>query len=185
MNHAIGAAITDSSQDFADHVWPHIAHMMGGGTFVPVETVMQSQVAEDLDMIAGIDLLHYPESGGIRGVASRVQYCDPAWTGKYPWDTFTIRRTRPTQRMTEWDKRLRAVESGGALLYPYLTVQAYLMDRGVGPLVSAAVVRTADLITYVRDNGADVRTVKGGTTMFVIPWIHLEDVGVQIRTVHL
>ena len=182
---AIGSAICQSAQDFADHVWPHIGPNIGGGTFVSLEAEVSNRLADDLDMICGIDMLHYPASGGIRGIASRVQYLDPAWASSYPWDTFTIRRTRPNSHATEYEKRLAAIDSNGAQLYPYLTIQAYLVDRHVGPCLSVAAVRTADLIRHVQANldTVTVRTVKGGTTMFVVPWAYLEDAGVRIAVV--
>jgi hypothetical protein len=183
MNAAIGSAIKQSSVDFANHVWPHVNPLMGGGTFLPVEGSVSSQLADDLDRIAGIDILHYPEAGGMRGIASRVQYNRPEWRDRYPWDTFTVRKSRRSNMATEYHKRVSAIDSGGRELFPYLTVQAYLEAPNDGPLVSAAVARTADLFYYLQQNTARTQKVAGGSEMYVIRWRELEQAGFPVKVV--
>jgi hypothetical protein len=181
VNAAIGSAIRQSSQDFVNDVWPHVAPMIGGGAVLPIETLTADSLARDLDMLAGIDLLHYTDDGGLRGIASRVQYNRPEWASRFPWDTFTVRKARANRLQTEYQKRMRDIDHG--YLYPYLTVQAYIDSQTAGRLVSAAVVRTLELYAFLDEHGAASRQVTGGAEMYVIRWTDLEDADVPIKVV--
>lgn len=82
-------------------VWPALKELLGGGRIEPVEST-DSQLANTLDMQAGIDYLHIDKAGTVRGCASRVQ---PIPDGQRPYDTFTIRHERETGAETEYSKR--------------------------------------------------------------------------------
>jgi hypothetical protein len=131
----IDRAIATSAKDFQRLVWPLFADKLGGGTLVPVESVTDSRFTKLLDTEAGIDAWQLVGSGGLRGLASRVQW------GPTNWRSWTIRTRRPSGRPTERDKLINADIS---LLHPTYHIQAYLAAVG-GPVLGAACIRTADL----------------------------------------
>ncbi len=112
-----------SNAAFLEMVWPIIKAKCGGGSIRPVE-VMTDVISRDLDMLCGIDIWQTVDGIGCRGIASRVQD-----VGKY-WRTFTVRRSKSSGWKTEYQKRKEAIESGGRMIYPYLTCQAYLKPDG-------------------------------------------------------
>lgn len=141
--------LTVSSRLFLDVVWPVIKRKCGGGEIRPVELIQDQAVAKQLDILAGIDLWQTVTAAGVRGIASRVQFGEGALDKKHgcPYDTFTIRMERESGVTTEFDKRTEAIRSG-RWMYPYLTVQAYCSEQPPS-LYSVAVIRTADLYSYV------------------------------------
>lgn len=147
MNRAVAASMASSSEAFIAHVWPSIQWACGGGELTPVESVTADGMTKTLDVLAGIDAWQVIDGRGyMRGIASRVQEIRP---GGGVWNTFTVRSRRANGAATEYAKRLGAIQqaSEGAL-YPGLTVQAYVNNFDSGPLLSAAVVRTVDLIMW-------------------------------------
>ena len=138
--------LSASALDFSRVVWPALAPKLGGGEIVPIEAVSHDGFNKELDTLAGIDAwLVRRSKAAICGVASRVQW------GR-AWNTFTIRISRPSGASTEYEKRLRAIDSRDhGLLYPHYTIQGYVEDpKGVGDLLSACAVRTLDLFTLAR-----------------------------------
>ncbi len=134
--------LSDSARDFQNIVWPHISsvRLLSGGVLRPVEAVAEKNFKDELDLFAGIDAwqIQYGPTA-IRGIASRVQ-----WGMRH--DSFTIRTKLPSGHETEYQKRLRAIQNQKeGHLYPHLTIQAYLIQRG-GPLSAAAAIETKALI---------------------------------------
>lgn len=134
-----------SARAFSDLVWPLLNEIMPGD-LVHVEAITHSDFARDLDAYAGIDAWHIVGGTGIRGIASRVQVCQPPLR---PYNTFTIRRSRESGTKTEYEKRKEAIESDKGWLYPHLTVQSYVTQRKDGQLLSFGVARTRDVITDI------------------------------------
>ena len=136
--------LLDSAYDFQRLVWPVIVGVCGGGTFEAVEGHASERLQEDLDVLAGIDgMQRLPAHLGLRGIASRIQW------GDRDWGTFTIRETRGSGAKTELEKRLYAIQHPEqGILYPHLTVQAYITKRRTGRLLSVAVAQTKELISY-------------------------------------
>jgi hypothetical protein len=165
-----------SNEDFVRVVWPAIGDRIGGGTIVPVETVVEHQFAKDLDILAGVDVWQKLDGDlGMRGIASRVQW------GHSVYRTFTIRRSLPSGHDTEYQKRRYAIDGKRGLLYPHVTIQAYLDSKG-GDLMAVAACRTSDLIDLcdegrVRQNGND------GKTFYYVNWADFEMKGRPIRIV--
>ncbi len=182
MNGRIAQSLSESSADFLNLVWPEIKPMLGGGDIEAVEAVTVEQTTERLDWLAGIDAWHYlADDGGMRGVASRVQWFDGRFASRWPWRTFTVRRSLPSGRPTEYDKRLAALrESHLGLLYPHLTVQAYVHSKVAGPVDSVGIVRTFDLIDHISETSCQVRRAPTGQTFYVVPWDDLRSAGVRI-----
>lgn len=137
------ASLTASSEDFLNIVWPQVSQMemINGGSIKPVEAVAEKNFKDQLDLLAGIDAWQImSQPSAIRGLASRVQ-----WGEKR--NTFTIRTRSKGGGETELEKRVRAIENkDNGHLYPHLTIQAYLNEKK-GKLLSAAVIKTEDLIT--------------------------------------
>lgn len=146
-------------------VLPAIQHVIGKGRVRLVESITDNEVANDLDMHAGIDLYTLHESGGLVGVASRVQY-----NRAYP--TMTVRETTAGGGMTEYEKRRRAIRSQGEIIYPYWTCHAYVNELAAGgyALRLAAVAKTADLIAAIDPSKTEKRRAPGGNTFFVVPF---------------
>ena len=182
MNRSVATSLSVSSADFRNLVWPAIRPMLGGGEIEAVEAVTAEQTTERLDWLAGIDAWHYlADDGGMRGIASRVQWLDPRWIARWPWRTFTVRRSLPSGRPTEYDKRLAALrQSHLGLLSPHLTVQAYVRDKGVGPVDCVGIVRTCDLIEYIENANPRVNRAATGQTFFVVRWDDLTNAGVRV-----
>lgn len=137
--------LSASARDFQNIVWPILIELMGGGDLYPVETVTDSEIAKDLDILAGIDAWHIQKDRGrMRGIASRVQ-----WTNN-PFYSFTVRTGRPSGNKTELEKRLE--QSTSDWLSSSLTVQAYLEKSKVGPLLLCFVVRTKHFYKALREH---------------------------------
>ena len=176
-----------SSADFLAYVWPAVRGHLGGGSIEPVEAVTAEGTTKNLDVLAGIDVWHYLDGEvGMRGIGSRVQWLypdNPRWESRWPWRTFTVRKSTSYGNTTEYEKRLAAIDDDRGLLYPHLTVQAYVHTRGSGPLDAAAVVRTSDLIRHIDRHGADVVPGRAGQTFYSVPWDVLRCRGVAVGEV--
>jgi len=145
MTPLVTQLLGQSASDFVNIVWPVVKELplIGGGQLQPVEASSDAEFAKTLDMLAGIDAWQVLSSRWRCGLASRVQ-----WGQAH--NTFTVRIALPSGAETEYHKRIRALgQREQGFLYPHLTVQAYL-DQAGGALLSAAVVRTADLFEKAR-----------------------------------
>lgn len=193
-----------SRDAFISLVWPAIEKACGGGQLRHTES-SDHQTDKDLDMQAGIDGYQLQTDKGMRGIASRVQYLpDPRieWELQHTGYTFTIRLARQSGATTEYEKRLRAIQSDGGYLLPHLWVHAYV-SQDCSRLLSVAVVRTKDLFAHTENcrsqHGAwhshrtkerelsrcycnQVRT-NGAASFLVVPWAHIAASGVDIRAV--
>lgn len=135
-----------AANDFEQIVWPAIRSLIGGGEYLSTE-LSSDPTHQTLDQLAGIDAWQITEES-VFGLAQRVQ------RGRYQGHTFTWRLDRPSGAITEVEKRLRAHHNGS--LQPFYTIHAYVSD---GLLLSAGVIKTADLCEYRLTHGPDgVRT---------------------------
>lgn len=164
-------AMRQSARVFAEHVWPIIEPWIGGGKLVPIETVTDSEIAQQLDMLAGIDAWQI-HADGICGIASRVQAgkaaIDPK-TGR-PWKTFTVRERKTSGARTEYAKRKDAIETG-RWLYPILTVQAYVTDWNHPEILSVGMAKTTDIIACIDKDLADLKpTHEGDAWFYAVGW---------------
>lgn len=175
--------IIKSSDDFINHVWPHIKSLIGGGMIKPVEGNSENNYNKNLDTLSGIDMWQIlPDGKGMRSIASRVQYKNDNWSFKYPPNTFTIRYELATGKLTEIDKRRDAINNEDkCLLYPSLWIHSYLNYTGP-PLHSVGIIKTKDLI-----NASDkykniwrIQFVEGGNKMQILHWTRLECLGYKI-----
>lgn len=172
MPDEVARDLRDSAHDFRAVVWPAVQQFCGGGELIQTEA-KDRELMRLCDVLAGIDAWQVRHNVGLRGIASRIQWCTPPLPRSYR--TFTIRKSRDSGALTEYQKRLRALGDPEGWVYPHLTVQAYLeLPRGKGsPLLAAGVARTADVIRMIRD-GREGRqyTVKrtGNATFYVVEW---------------
>jgi hypothetical protein len=142
--------LKQSTHDFCTIVWPAIREWCGGGEIIPVETILDAELAKALDIYAGIDAWQICPGLGVRGIASRVQY-------GHCFETFTLRSKHTSGKATEIHKRYTAwINSDEGWLSPYFTVQAYLTAPG-GELLDVGVIKTASLIEYIV-NGYPAKT---------------------------
>lgn len=173
--------LSNSASDFVKIVWPFIASAegIGGGQIIPVEAVSPDDFAGELDILAGVDAWQIVQNKkGMRGIASRVQ-----WGGDYK--SFTIRYSTPSGAETEFQKRLRAIQSPDeGYLFPHLTVQAFLDKQG-GKILSVAAIPTRHIIQQAQkliewgrmNNGSDsrygVRYSPDGRGFLYLSWKYL------------
>lgn len=181
MRADVARDLSDSAYDFKNTVWPVVGEWCGGGDLVPVESISNVGFVKDLDVLAGIDAWHiHPGRGGIRGIASRIQY------GR-PWASFTIRKKRTSGAATEYEKRLNAIHnSDDGWLLPGITIQAYLDSRRGGSLKYACIVNTKDLFIFI-ENGLspddfEIKHNPQDGNEFIIVWAKtLKENGVRVR----
>jgi hypothetical protein len=167
-----------SAAAFRSVVWPAISRWCGGGKIEQVEGRDRSM----LDMYAGIDAWQvFGEDKAMRGIASRIQF--DTGNSKYPYDTFSIRVSRPTCP-TEYAKRLAAILSDRGMVWPHLTVQAYL-NSAKKAIRSVAVVKTRDLYTFVDARGlesfATIMNKDRSSEFIAVAWDILTGNGVQVK----
>lgn len=178
----VQATLSASAQDFLALVWPAIGHRFGA--VIPVETVSANEFARELDRRAGVDVWLLSVHGDMRGLASRVQW---PRNGEH-WPTFTVRTDVPGGGRTEYDKRKAEIETNGAAISPYYTVQAYIAphpDKRTSPhdahLLAAAIARTRDIIDGVtRRVGWYLPWNPEGSRGYVVPWSALPDNAIEI-----
>ena len=172
MSVAIDQAISDSARDFRDLVWPLFADELGGGQLVPVESVTQSGFAATLDMLGMTDAWQVVSPFGLRGLATRIQW------GATPWDTWTIRCKLPSGRPTEWHK----LTQDGAWHRPSYVIQAYVKQKGSGPVLSAACIQTVDLRELLIDGFYEGprRNPSDGNLFVYVYWLMAELRGYQV-----
>ena len=183
MQPEVATDLRQSAMDFLTIVWPRIFDRMGGGRLYPVEMDQHDrEIAAALDVMAGIDAWQLcDDAGQMRGLASRVQWCDVK-----PYDTFTVRWRRGSGVATEVDKRLAALHDPGGWLSPALTIQAYLREHDRA-FLSAGIIRTVDLFLWIEQGGArDIKekwNTDRSSTFKPIPWRQLVADGVRVGIV--
>lgn len=93
-----------------EKIKPVVEKLLEGWELMAVES-RKDEVSLMLDMSCGIDYLLYSEKSSlVLGVSSRVQYGEN-------YQTFTVRKSRESGALTEYEKRNQAILHGG--LYPY------------------------------------------------------------------
>lgn len=151
------AALSKARARFEAAVKPSLLALWPGGLVADIEGR-----GNPFDVYAGIDAYRVSGMQEMDGIAVRVQ-------GGKCWRTFTVRRSRDSGAMTEYEKRRSAIENGH--LYPKYTLQAYVDGGGLREL---AVALTAELMEYIGRFAPLVRHTGGGevgqASFFVVPW---------------
>ena len=132
-----------------------------------MENEFENKLACDLDMIAGIDAwIKAPR--GLIGIAARVQWLEK---GVDPYDSYTIRIKRDTGAVSELEKRLTSIKED--MLYPQLTVQAYL-EKDTSKVISVGIIKTKDLFDHI-EKGKPSRVLRTSNAEFLaIDWSALK-----------
>lgn len=166
----IDRRLSQSAAYFRAEVWPLFHDKLGGGELVPVESVTDSRFAKLLDTQAGVDGWQVVSTGGIRGIASRVQVgtC---------WRSWTIRSQTANGGRTERDKLL---DVDMTLLRPSFHIQAYTESWHLPP-TEAACIRTVDLIRLlIGTSNPEMTNPADGNRFVPIWWKDALAVGFQI-----
>jgi hypothetical protein len=122
-------------------------------------------LAKSLDTLSGIDTWYFHKSKWCRGMASRIQR-----DGK-DWSSFTVRRA------TEFYKRSNAIKNN--FLYPYYTMQAYIVD---GIVSSLAIAKTKDVISYITKYKVPVKqNSDDGNEFYIVFWDDMVKAGFNIK----
>lgn len=162
----------NSSRAFERLVWPIALSWAGGGDLLQMENVMDSNFARILDMKAGIDGWQIHQDG-MRGIASRIQQ------GNKAWNTFTVRMARDSGAITEYEKRVKAIETG-KYIYPYLTIQAYVQTWD-GPVLSIGMAMTKEIVSFIQ-LGLHKLNKTSNAQFAICPWDAMKEYGFKVKT---
>ena len=175
--------LSDSAYDFLRLVYPKLKELnFLAGEVVPTETVTSDQMVEAFDQLAGIDAWIIKDNIGITGLASRIQWYEPERHPFFPFNSFTIRKSRYTGAKTEYEKRTAAINSKGEFLFPYLTCQAYIVERRTGDLISMAIARTVDIFQMIIRNRYEQRKNRDGNYFYAVFWEGMKVYNLPIKT---
>jgi hypothetical protein len=141
---------------------------------IPVESVTVNQFAAQLDQIAGIDAWVIQRGTYMYGLASRVQWIKTE-QGKRPYNTFSVRMSRPNGVPTEYQKRKAQIATSGAL-YPKWTCQAYLADSD-SSFLTAGVAMTEHVIEAVDRGIGRMQPAPKGVLFWAVPWKGMQAAG--------
>lgn len=161
------------SMDVIDKAEPIIREMLNGGKIIRIEG-SDEEICRFLDTKCGTDYFQYYSSSDLTvGVASRVQY------GRN-WRTFTVRKSRESGSLTEYEKRKYAMIHGG--IYPFLTMQMYVVN---GEINGIGIVKTQDLFDYIENGHAHVRRTGidkvGQADFYFCPWDDIKQKGYWLK----
>ena len=161
------------SSSWVEKMKPIIEELLNGWRIIPVEGE-DNIICKILDMSCGIDyLMTSPKSNIVTGMASRVQYSKN-------YRTFTVRKERESQSITEFDKRKDAILYGG--LYPKYTMQAYIVNNDIDGL---AIIKTKDLIEFIKCGFAEEKQTGmnkiGQASFYICEWDKIKENGYKIR----
>lgn len=155
-------ASTSAKKQYEKFLKPALEQIYTNSIFYSLECA-ENVILASFDKYAGFDCLSRNKiSGLMRAFALRIQE-------KLSYDTFTVRNSRDSGAMTEYEKRIKAMEVGA--LYPTITVQAYIVnDR----LSAFAIVRTVDLFEYIKQHHPPIKKTNplecGQSSFYVVKW---------------
>lgn len=157
--------LNNSNKAFLEIILPKIKKYVGDGIYKPVE-IIQDDIAKDLDTLCGIDIWHVIDGVGCRGIASRIQFTEKNW------GTFTVRKSRASGHITEYDKRILAIKTG-QFIYPYFTCQAYIYNNR---FIGGSLAKTIDIFTAIEQYKFTTRINPMDKTEFIaIKFLDVKD----------
>jgi len=142
MRADVARDMTRSQSAFVELVWPYIGSHIGGGRVISMENSQDNELRTLFDVTSGIDAWQIATNGGMYGIASRVQPYGNDWS------TFTVRHSRDSGAVTEWEKLRSAVYSKDSRVYPKWFIQAYT-SKDHSTLLSCAAVKTTELVCHI------------------------------------
>ena len=152
---------------------PIVKNLLSGWELETVEG-NDNKICKILDMLCGVDyFLMSPKVSVVYGVASRVQY-------EKNYRTFTVRKSRESGALTEYEKRNQAIMLGG--LYPAYTMQAYVLKDKVQGLALTKTVNLIDFIKkgYAEENRTNTEKI-GQADFYVCKWDKMRYCGYEVR----
>lgn len=152
-----------SKWSFQNIIWPKLNEYLEG-KLDPIEGSIGSRDL-DIDRQSGVDYWWVQAGSGRTAMSSRVQ----ADNGhrEFPYNTFTIRRSRTSGTKTEYQKLIEAREH--RRLYPALTVQGYVTDKYNGELVSFGLAYTDKLLDFIEKNPTAINRTDNAD-FYIIPF---------------
>ena len=158
---------------------PIIRHLLGGGEIQTVEG-RDDEICLMLDRNCGIDYFQMYDNGITWGIGSRFQKIYP---GKFPYNTFTVRKDRQSNERTEFEKKEIAIKRNG--IYPYLSLQGYY-DAITGEMISLAIAKTKDIMEIIKIGY--YRILRTGTSQigqafffYTVDWYAVKKMGYPIK----
>ncbi len=175
MSYDVAQDMKWSAKLFCEQIWPLIRPYVDGGDLLKMEGRPDIQLANELDMKAGIDGWHI-NGKGMRGIASRVQ------EASCPWNTFTVRMSRDSGATTEFEKRKIALEDiERGWIYPAITVQAYVATKE-GPILSCGIAKTSDIIAFVTNDLHYIKSTSNAQ-FAVCNWEKMQSQGYKVKII--
>lgn len=153
-----------SLSGFEKFTAPALKFALNAKIILPTER-HDSDLATALDQCAGIDGIIVNAAHWAFSYSSRVQF------GKN-FETFTIRRSRPSGATTEADKLFHAWRIQAPM--PTYHVQTFISENEQSAVV--AVAPTVDLLKFVGKHSDQWRATRDGETFYFIPFNDLENV---------
>ena len=143
--------LTWSQAGFLNLIWPELNKFLKG----KLESIEGSEREQDMDIDrqSGVDYWWVEEGAGRTPISSRVQANDGR--SGFPYNTFTIRKSRHTGSRTEYQKLTEAREHGR--LYPSLIDQGYISQKSDGKLISFAIAYTNKVLDCIANGQAGER----------------------------
>ena len=157
---------TRSIRAFAQFVSPVLQTAFNAKRIEPTENHGDT-LATLLDRLAGIDGAIVDGNNEILLYASRVQF------GKN-YKAFSIRFSRPSGAMTEYEKLARAIQRNS--VRPAVHVQTFVDDGE--HCADVGIVKTCDLIAFLSKHQNQRRTSKTGEDFLYAEWRQLPSVKV-------
>jgi len=152
---------------------PILIRWFHGGEILSIESCRNVPLLLALDQL-GLDFLHRQDGKGRFG-SSRIQFTER------PFDTFTIRRTRDSGTMTEYDK---IIDSTAGTIGSYWFVQAYCHPV-TNEVLAAAMVDRDVLKTMLTSGTYAIKHTKpgaeGGAAFLVIRWEDIQKCDLPIK----
>lgn len=131
-----------------------------------------SRLKQMFDLYCGIDWFYVNKHNQVFGYAVRIQ------PGK-DWGSFTLRKSRRSGTVTEFDKLTKARDKG--CIMPKYHLQCYLNDDD--NVLAVYIVKTLDLLDYIEDGYADERCTSDGTGFYICKVNGLKDEGYKVMEV--
>ena len=133
-----------------------------------ISTATHKEKLERLLDYSGVDYLVDSPQFGLVPIQAKLSF------GGKPYRNFVIRRSRSSGALTDYDKLSRAKKYG--TISPLWHVAVFVDDDGNA---DGALVHTADLLNFIDDGQADVRSYQNGS-FYTCDWQRLEDYGVKL-----
>ncbi len=152
-----------STENFKTLIWPELNKVLQG----KLDSIEGSERDQDLDIDrqSGVDYWWVEKDAGRTPISSRVQV-DDGRKG-FPYNTFTVRRSRVTGTRTEYQKLIEAREN--RRLYPSIAIQGYITQKQEGELVSFGVAYTDKILDYIAGNPTSINKTSNAD-FYVIPF---------------